>query len=128
LLYTPSFALSHADLSGGNVMLRTAEDCCHGPVTAKVADFGLSRIMDVQSRMQTRMYGTVRIQLCRSPPKGCPARDALPIVPTLSTQGPLGSRLIDESRNLPIDQSVIASGPIAFGGCIDSQMHLAESR
>ena len=41
-------------------MLRTAEDCCHGPVTAKVADFGLSRIMDVQSRMQTRMYGTVR--------------------------------------------------------------------
>ena len=49
-----------ADLSGGNVMLRTAEDCRHGAVTAKVADFGLSRIMDVQSRMQTRMYGTVR--------------------------------------------------------------------
>ena len=50
-----------ADLSGGNVMLRTAEDCRHG-LAAKVADFGLSRIMDVQSRMQTRMYGTVRLR------------------------------------------------------------------
>ena len=27
---------------------------------AKIADFGLSRVLDVQSRMQTRMYGTVR--------------------------------------------------------------------
>ena len=55
------FALARGvDLSGGNVMLRTAEDCPHGGVAAKVADFGLSRIMDVQSRMQTRMYGTVR--------------------------------------------------------------------
>ena len=49
-----------SDLSGGNVMLRNAEDCPHGNIAAKVADFGLSRIMDVQSRMQTRMYGTVR--------------------------------------------------------------------
>jgi len=74
---------SRADLSGGNVMLRTAEDCCHGPVTAKVADFGLSRIMDVQSRMQTRMYGTVRSQLCRSQPGRYPACDALPWTPAL---------------------------------------------
>ena len=49
-----------SDLSGGNVMLRNVEDSPHGNVAAKVADFGLSRTMDVQSRMQTRMYGTVR--------------------------------------------------------------------
>ena len=50
--------LPYADLSGGNVMLVSNAARPHG-FCAKITDFGLSRVMDVQSRMQTRMYGTV---------------------------------------------------------------------
>ena len=74
-----------ADLSGGNVMLRTAGDCQHG-VTAKVADFGLSRIMDVQSRMQTRMYGTVRVRRIASNASAASAVDPAATVISQSSQ------------------------------------------
>ena len=48
----------HSDLTGGNILLASAEDAPHG-VTTKVADFGLSREMDARSKVETRTYGTV---------------------------------------------------------------------
>ena len=47
------------DLSGGNIMLCSDAKQPHG-FSARVADFGLSRLMDVGSRMVTNTYGTVR--------------------------------------------------------------------
>lgn len=42
-------------------MLTTAEvaDRVGRPYIAKVADFGLSRTMDVRSKIKTRTYGTI---------------------------------------------------------------------
>lgn len=53
----------HGDLSGWNVMLASAGAAAaeggRGFV-AKVADFGLSRTLEIRSKMQTANYGTVR--------------------------------------------------------------------
>ena len=48
----------HGDLTGGNVLLATDTSSPNG-VVAKVADFGLARAMEVQSKIETRTYGTV---------------------------------------------------------------------
>ena len=48
----------HGDLTGGNVLLATDPSSRNG-VVAKVADFGLARSMEVQSKIETRTYGTV---------------------------------------------------------------------
>lgn len=50
--------VAHGDLTGGNVLLASNPDSPAG-VTAKIADFGLARAVDVQSRIETRTYGTV---------------------------------------------------------------------
>lgn len=42
----------------GNVLLASAPDAPHG-FTAKIGDFGLSRKMDIQSRIETKTTGTV---------------------------------------------------------------------
>ncbi|KAK9837249.1 hypothetical protein WJX81_001439 [Elliptochloris bilobata] len=51
-------SIVHGDLTGGNVLLASAPGSPIG-VCAKVADFGLSRNMDVQTRVETRTYGTI---------------------------------------------------------------------
>ena len=48
----------HGDLTGGNVLL-TTDTASPSHVLAKVADFGLARTVDVQSKIETRTYGTV---------------------------------------------------------------------
>ncbi len=48
-----------ADLTGGNVMLTSCCSAARG-LKAKVADFGLARKLDLKSRTETNIYGTVR--------------------------------------------------------------------
>ncbi|KAK9915620.1 hypothetical protein WJX75_001643 [Coccomyxa subellipsoidea] len=48
----------HGDLTGGNVLLTSSEEQPHG-FTAKVADFGLARNLAIQSKVETRTYGTI---------------------------------------------------------------------
>jgi len=48
----------HGDLTGGNILLASHPESPSG-VLAKIADFGLARTMDVQSKIETRAYGTV---------------------------------------------------------------------
>ncbi len=54
----------HGDLTAWNVMLCTAQDPgadrSGRNFVAKVADFGLSRTLDLRSKIKTRTYGTVR--------------------------------------------------------------------
>ncbi|KAG2487849.1 hypothetical protein HYH03_013566 [Edaphochlamys debaryana] len=62
LAYLHSASVVHGDLSGWNVML-----CSSGAAAAeggrgfvaKVADFGLSRTLEIRSKMQTANYGTL---------------------------------------------------------------------
>ncbi|GIM04024.1 hypothetical protein Vretimale_8658 [Volvox reticuliferus] len=62
LAYLHAANVVHGDLSGWNVML-----CSAGPAAseggrnfvAKVADFGLSRTLEIRSKMQTANYGTL---------------------------------------------------------------------
>lgn len=42
----------------GNVLLTSSEEQPHG-FTAKVADFGLARNLAIQSKVETRTYGTI---------------------------------------------------------------------
>ncbi|CAL8465638.1 g5174 [Coccomyxa elongata] len=58
LAFLHSQGLVHGDLSSGNVLLASAPDAPHG-FTAKISDFGLSRRMDIQSRIETKTTGTV---------------------------------------------------------------------
>lgn len=44
--------------TGGNVLLCSDSNNSRGFV-AKVADFGMARVLDVDERIQTRMYGTI---------------------------------------------------------------------
>jgi hypothetical protein len=46
-------------LTGGNVMLTSCRSRRRG-FKAKVADFGLARKLDFESRIKTNIYGTVR--------------------------------------------------------------------
>lgn len=63
LAYLHSANVVHGDLSAWNVMLcssgAAAAEGARGFV-AKVADFGLSRTLEIRSKMQTANYGTVR--------------------------------------------------------------------
>ncbi|CAL8470312.1 g9854 [Coccomyxa elongata] len=48
----------HGDLTGGNVLLTSSAEQPHG-FTAKVADFGLARNLNITSKVETRTYGTI---------------------------------------------------------------------
>lgn len=65
LLYLHSHGIVHGDLSAWNVLLTTSGSTAmqggRGFV-AKVADFGLSRCLDVKTRIQTKTYGTITHQ------------------------------------------------------------------
>lgn len=50
--------VAHGDLTGGNVLL-ASNPASPAKVTAKIADFGLARALDVKSKIETRTYGTV---------------------------------------------------------------------
>lgn len=50
--------IAHGDLTGGNVLL-ASDDASPLGVVGKVADFGLARDLSVESRIETRTYGTV---------------------------------------------------------------------
>ena len=58
MAFLHSRGIVHGDLTGGNVLLATDPSSPNG-VVAKVADFGLARAMEVQSKIETRTYGTV---------------------------------------------------------------------
>jgi serine/threonine protein kinase len=45
-------------LCAGNVLLSSSPDSAHG-FSVKISDFGLSRKMDIQSRIETKTTGTV---------------------------------------------------------------------
>jgi Protein tyrosine and serine/threonine kinase len=71
------------DLTGGNVMLTSCPTNPHG-FCARVSDFGLSRSMDANMRIQTNTYGTVThmppellttgmVSKVRRPCRGAPA-------------------------------------------------------
>lgn len=51
------FCCLHADLKGGNVLLKSAQN--PRGFEAKVADFGLARQLGIESRVQSNKYGTV---------------------------------------------------------------------
>lgn len=55
----PEICLSstHADLKGGNVLLKSADNA--RGFKAKVADFGLARHLRVEERIQSNKYGTI---------------------------------------------------------------------
>eukprot|EP00884_Botryococcus_braunii_P014358 jgi/Botrbrau1/22923/Bobra.0030s0002.2 len=53
-----SHGVAHGDLSAGNVLLQSCSERPYG-FAAKIADFGLARQMDIQSRISTDSYGTV---------------------------------------------------------------------
>ncbi|GIL66467.1 hypothetical protein Vafri_20001 [Volvox africanus] len=63
LHYLHDKGIVHGDLTAWNVMLCTAEDGQQDRsgrnFVAKVADFGLSRTLDVKSKIKTRTYGTI---------------------------------------------------------------------
>ncbi|KAG2452936.1 hypothetical protein HYH02_002274 [Chlamydomonas schloesseri] len=63
LQYLHDRGIVHGDLTAWNVMLCTAADPAADRsgrnFTAKVADFGLSRNLDVRSKIKTRTYGTI---------------------------------------------------------------------
>ncbi len=42
----------------GNVLLTSCDDVPHG-FHAKISDFGLARTLNVQSKIETRTYGTI---------------------------------------------------------------------
>ncbi|CAL8465702.1 g5238 [Coccomyxa elongata] len=58
LAFLHSQGLMHGDLSSGNVLLASSPDAPHG-FRAKISDFGLSRKMDIQSRIETKTTGTI---------------------------------------------------------------------
>ncbi|EIE18366.1 kinase-like protein, partial [Coccomyxa subellipsoidea C-169] len=58
LSFLHSQGLVHGDLSSGNVLLASSPDSPHG-FSVKISDFGLSRNMDIQSRIETKTTGTV---------------------------------------------------------------------
>mmetsp|Transcript_14760 Transcript_14760/g.44574 ORF Transcript_14760/g.44574 Transcript_14760/m.44574 type:complete len:866 (+) Transcript_14760:431-3028(+) len=58
LSYLHSRDIIHGDLTGGNILLTHDDEQPHG-FSCKVADFGLSRGLDVASVLQTKTYGTV---------------------------------------------------------------------
>lgn len=45
-------------LAAGNVLLAASESQPHG-FSAKVADFGLARNLDICSKVETKTYGTI---------------------------------------------------------------------
>ncbi|GFR46705.1 hypothetical protein Agub_g8325 [Astrephomene gubernaculifera] len=63
LHYLHDKGIVHGDLTAWNVMLCTASnpqnDRSGRNFTAKVADFGLSRTLDLRSKIKTRTYGTI---------------------------------------------------------------------
>eukprot|EP00798_Chlamydomonas_sp_ICE-L_P002176 gene2176-12166_t len=62
LQYLHSKDVVHGDLSGWNCMLSSSGSTSHvggRNFVAKIADFGLSRTLDIQSKIQTRNYGTM---------------------------------------------------------------------
>ncbi|KXZ54057.1 hypothetical protein GPECTOR_5g165 [Gonium pectorale] len=60
LQYLHDKGIVHGDLTAWNVMLCTAaQDRSGRTFVAKVADFGLSRTLDVKSKIKTRTYGTI---------------------------------------------------------------------
>ncbi|EFJ43286.1 hypothetical protein VOLCADRAFT_96512 [Volvox carteri f. nagariensis] len=63
LQYLHERGIVHGDLTAWNVMLCTSEggqqDRSGRTFVAKVADFGLSRTLDVRSKIKTRTYGTI---------------------------------------------------------------------
>ncbi|PNW87297.1 hypothetical protein CHLRE_02g117050v5 [Chlamydomonas reinhardtii] len=63
LQYLHDKGIVHGDLTAWNVMLCTAHDPAADRsgrnFVAKVADFGLSRNLDVRSKIKTRTYGTI---------------------------------------------------------------------
>ncbi|GLI62576.1 hypothetical protein VaNZ11_005250 [Volvox africanus] len=63
LHYLHDKGIVHGDLTAWNVMLCTAQDGQQDRsgrnFVAKVADFGLSRTLDVKSKIKTRTYGTI---------------------------------------------------------------------
>ncbi|GIM05799.1 hypothetical protein Vretimale_10187 [Volvox reticuliferus] len=63
LHYLHDKGIVHGDLTAWNVMLCTSEggqqDRSGRNFVAKVADFGLSRTLDVKSKIKTRTYGTI---------------------------------------------------------------------
>lgn len=62
LQYLHAHDIVHGDLSGWNVMLTSSGATGalgNRGFTAKVADFGLARSMDLQARITTRNYGTI---------------------------------------------------------------------
>eukprot|EP00891_Asterochloris_glomerata_P003854 jgi/Astpho2/3854/gw1.00062.112.1_t len=58
--YLHSKGVLHGDLTGGNVLLVEGDtELSPDRLRAKVADFGLSRSLQVASRLETETYGTV---------------------------------------------------------------------
>lgn len=58
LTYLHDQDVIHGDLAGGNILLTSDDSQPHG-LSCKVADFGLSRELNFQTRLMTASYGTV---------------------------------------------------------------------
>jgi serine/threonine protein kinase len=58
MCYLHAAGILHGDLTGNNILLSGSEKDGRG-FTAKVADFGLSRVLDGREAIQTTSYGTV---------------------------------------------------------------------
>ncbi|KAK9834189.1 hypothetical protein WJX81_006932 [Elliptochloris bilobata] len=58
MAFLHSYGIVHGDLTGGNVLLTSSPANAHG-FCAKIADFGLSRLMGNCSNVDTNTYGTL---------------------------------------------------------------------
>ena len=58
MAYLHSLDILHGDLSGNNILLACNNDDQRG-FTAKVADFGMARILGESQSVQTRAIGTI---------------------------------------------------------------------
>jgi len=58
MCYLHAAGILHGDLTGNNILLTGSEKDARG-FQAKVADFGLSRVLDGRDAIQTTSYGTV---------------------------------------------------------------------